>query len=144
MPNTLYIRRHLRSIFFIVSVSAAIGAVVRNSPNYLARYGLIPEYKAGLHCGEVISAEIGDLKRDLIYNGDVLNTTARIQSECNRFNARLLASSVLFEQLVLPPGMVAESLGDVMLKGKSHPVGLVRLWQGAEASPHVSAVSQSG
>jgi adenylate cyclase len=59
-------------------------AVQRNGPYYLARYGFVPEYKAGLHGGEVISAEIGDLKRDLIYSGDVLNTTARIQSECNR------------------------------------------------------------
>jgi len=111
-------------------IDAAIG---RRGPHYLARYGLIPEYKAGVYGGEVISAEIGDLKRDLIYNGDVLNTTARIQSECNRFHARLLVSSTLFEQMVLPPGMEAESLGDVMLKGKRHPIGLVRLRNNSEA-----------
>jgi len=101
--------------------------VQRNKPQYLARYGLVPEYKAGLHGGDVISAEIGDLKRDLIYNGDVLNTTARIQSECNRFNARLLVSSHLLEQLMLPHGVTAENVGDVILKGKRQPIGLVRL-----------------
>jgi len=75
----------------------------------------------------VISAEIGDLKRNLIYNGDVLNTTARIQTECTHFDARLLVSSPLFERLALPPGAAAENLGEVILKGKRHPLGLVRL-----------------
>lgn len=94
---------------------------------YLARYGLSPEYKAGIYGGEVIRAEIGDLKRDLIYNGDVLNTTARIRSECNRFNTRLLAASSIIKQLELPKGIIAENVGAVSLKGKRNPVGLVSL-----------------
>jgi len=102
-------------------------AIRRRGSDYLARYWLIPEFKAGLHGGEVISAEIGDLKRNLIYNGDVLNTTARIQTECTHFDARLLVSSPLFERLALPPGAAAENLGEVILKGKRHPLGLVRL-----------------
>jgi adenylate cyclase len=102
-------------------------AIQRNGPHYLERYGLLPRYKAGLHSGEVISAEIGDLKRALIYTGDVLNTTARIRSECNRLNARLLVSSVLYERLSLPPGVEAESLGEVALPGKRHAIRLVRV-----------------
>lgn len=112
-------------------------AVRRNAPYYLARYGLIPQYKAGLHGGEVISAEIGHLKRDLIYSGDVLNTAARIQSECNRLNARLLVSSVLYERLVLPPGVEAESLGEVDLRGKRRAIGLVRLHRSGEAPARI-------
>src|SRR5688572_5826330 len=42
-------------------------AVQRHASYYVARYGLVPEFKAGLHGGEVVSAEIGDLKRDLVY-----------------------------------------------------------------------------
>jgi adenylate cyclase len=106
----------------------------RHGAYYLARYGVIPEYKAGVHGGEVIRAEIGDLKRDLIYNGDVLNTTARIQSECNRLDARLLVSTSLFRQLLLPPDIVDENLGEIVLKGKQHPMGLVQLRQRDEAT----------
>lgn len=108
-------------------------AVQGNAPRYLARYGFVPEYKAGLHGGEVISAEIGDLKRDLVYSGDVLNTTARIQAECNRREARLLVSSELHRRLVLPPGVEAESLGEVELRGKRRAIGLVRLRRGGGA-----------
>jgi adenylate cyclase len=107
-------------------------AVRRKRPYYLARYGLTPEYKAGLHGGEVISAEIGDLKRDLIYSGDVLNTAARIQSECNRLNARLLVSAALFERLVLPPDVKAEDLGEVDLRGKRHALSLFLLRHNGE------------
>jgi adenylate cyclase len=116
-----------------------IDAVIqRHGAYYLARYGLVPEFKAGLHGGEVISAEIGELKRDLIYSGDVLNTTARIQSECNRLDARLLVSMELFERLVLPAGVEAESLGEVDLRGKRHAIGLVRLRRSGEARVRVS------
>ena len=48
---------------------------------YRDKYGVLPDFKAGLHVGEVISAQIGDIKREIVYNGDVLNTSARIQ-EC--------------------------------------------------------------
>ncbi len=116
-----------------VRVFYEIEAVVqRNRPSYLARYGLVPEFKAGLHGGEVITAEIGDLKRDLVYSGDVLNTTARIQSECNRLKARLLVSSVLYERLMLPPGVEAERLGEIELRGKLEAISLVRLWHNGE------------
>jgi hypothetical protein len=42
-------------------------------------------------------------------------------------------SSVLYERLTLPPGVEAESLGEVALPGKRHAIHLVRL--GAAATP---------
>jgi adenylate cyclase len=123
-----------------VRVFYAIDAMVeRRRPYYLERYGLIPEYKAAVHGGEVISAEIGDLKRDLVYSGDVLNTTARIQSECNRLEARLLVSAELFGRLVLPPGVKAENVGEIDLRGKRHAIGVVRLWDDREAAARAAA-----
>jgi adenylate cyclase len=116
--------------------------VQRHEQHYRSRYGFVPEYKAGVHGGEVVRAEIGDLKRDLIYNGDVLNTTARIQAECNRLGARLLMSSALFERILLPPRIVAESLGDITLKGKRDPVGLVRLSHAAKIPYQESGARQ--
>jgi len=101
--------------------------IFRRRHFYLARYGLSPEYKAGIYGGEVIRAEIGDLKRELIYNGDVLNTTARIRSECTRFNTRLLVAAAIFKLLELPKGVIAENVGEVSLKGKRHPIDLVSL-----------------
>ena len=53
--------------------------IEKKTQRYLDQFGVVPEYKAGVHVGEVMTAEIGDLKRGLVFNGDVLNTGARIQ-----------------------------------------------------------------
>jgi adenylate cyclase len=92
--------------------------------SYLSRYGVVPEYKAGVHVGHVITAEIGDLKKDIVYNGDVLNTASRIQGMCNQHDQRLIASSELAQRLRIPYWIAMEDLGPVSLKGKSLPVEL--------------------
>lgn len=91
---------------------------------YEREYGLMPEFKAGVHWGDVISAQIGDLKREIVYNGDVLNTTARIQSVCNQLGRRLLASAELVDALDLASRYEVEWLGEVELKGKERGVAL--------------------
>ena len=59
---------------------------------YNNKYGVVPEFKAGLNLGKVTVAEVGEIKKELAYHGDVLNTAARIQSKCNDFQKKLLVS----------------------------------------------------
>ena len=99
--------------------------IEKKTQRYLDQFGVVPEYKAGVHVGEVMTAEIGDLKRGLVFNGDVLNTGARIQGECARLGRRLLSSADLFARLTLPDGWSAEEMGSVTLRGKSEPLKLV-------------------
>ena len=99
--------------------------IEKKRQSYLDRFGVAPEYKAGVHMGEVVAAQIGDLKKALVFNGDVLNTGARIQAECSRLDRRLLSSATLFERLTLPEGWTAEPVGPATLRGKSEPVELV-------------------
>ena len=94
----------------------------RRRDTYLRRYNLVPEFKAGVHCGEVVSAEIGDIKKDIVYNGDVLNTASRIQSVCNKYGKRLQVSKELLSLLDLPDYVKASTLGFVDLRGKLHSV----------------------
>lgn len=99
--------------------------IEKKRQRYLDQFGVVPEYKAGVHVGEVMTAEIGDLKRGLVFNGDVLNTGARIQGECARLGRRLVASADLVARLTLPKGLTAEEMGPVTLRGKAEPVELV-------------------
>jgi adenylate cyclase len=90
---------------------------------YRARYGIVPEFKAGVNLGTVTAAEIGVLKRDIAYFSDVLNTAARIQSKCNEFGRRLLISGALRKMLGEQPGLPAmERIGELVLKGKENLV----------------------
>ncbi len=109
-------------VFFAIDA-----AIEDRKQHYLNRYGIVPEYKAGAHLGEVITAEIGDLKKEIVYNGDVLNTAARIQAMCNELERRFVASKQLIQALVVPEDFSIEELGAATLRGKAQPLELVGL-----------------
>jgi adenylate cyclase len=98
--------------------------LLRNSEYYHKHFGVKPAFKAGLHFGKVVSAQIGDLKREIVYNGDVLNTTARIQNECNRYQRDCLVSGTLMNRLKEINGFRWERLDTVKLRGKETEVEL--------------------
>lgn len=99
-------------------------SLLRNSDNYLKTFGIKPEFKAGLHFGKVVSAQIGDLKREIVYNGDVLNTTSRIQNECNKYQRNCLVSGALMNRLKQINGFQWERIDTVTLRGKETEVEL--------------------
>ncbi len=91
---------------------------------YQQAYGLVPQFKAGLHYGEVLAGEIGIIKRDVTYSGDVLNTSARIQSKCNELGTQLLISEELLKLMTPPKPYQSRSLGNIELKGKQEKLNL--------------------
>jgi len=91
---------------------------------YINKYGLSPEYKAGLHYGEVVITEIGESKKEIAYHGDAINTTARICSSCNEVNRKLLISSALLQKLKLQNKYTVETMGNFKLKGKEKVIEL--------------------
>jgi adenylate cyclase len=95
-----------------------------NRRYYRKKYGDIPYFKAGLHFGKVISAQIGDIKREIVYNGDVLNTSARIQEQCNKVNRELLISGILLNQLDIKKEYRVEKIDTVKLRGKESTIEL--------------------
>ncbi|SHJ06866.1 adenylate cyclase [Pseudozobellia thermophila] len=91
---------------------------------YRERYGLIPRFKAGLHGGFLMVAEVGSVKKELAYHGDVINTAARIQEECNNHKASLLISETLLNELDLGSTYLPTSLGSILLKGKHSEINV--------------------
>ena len=91
---------------------------------FLTTYGVVPEFKAGVHAGEVITAQIGELKSEIVYNGDVLNTAARIQAHCNQLGYKLLVSAELMEKIQPGPEYTLIHLGAIPLRGKTEDVPL--------------------
>jgi adenylate cyclase len=85
---------------------------------YHENFGLAPTFKAGFHFGKVTTGEIGALKKEIIFTGDVLNSTARIQGLCNQFNVDILISGDLKESLNLDSKYLIKSFGRKELRGK--------------------------
>jgi adenylate cyclase len=94
------------------------------APTYEKRYGLIPEFKAGLHYGNVTAGEIGSIKRDIIYSGDVLNTTSRIQEQCKIYDVNFLLSRRTFDLIEDKDQFEIVHLGNIELRGKQDKIDL--------------------
>lgn len=92
--------------------------LIKRKDAYLEKYGVFPDFKAALHFGEVTTGEIGALKKEIFFTGDVLNTTARIQGLCNEYGVNLLVSKNLTEQLDFRDKYSVQILGKPRLKGK--------------------------
>lgn len=90
---------------------------------YEQKYGIVPSFKAGVHCGKVTVGEIGSIKKEIVYSGDVLNTTARIQALCNSYNSKMLISSELLHKLSpLDKDFKTDEIGEMTLRGKDKKV----------------------
>jgi len=101
--------------------------VVTKAPSYKEEYGAVPTFRAGLNGGEVVVGECGASKREIAYNGDVVNVAARLEQACKRTRYVALASAELVQRMDLPDGMVADKLGPMRLKGRERQLDVVAL-----------------
>lgn len=92
------------------------------APIYLKKYGVAPELKAGLHYGRVTAGEVGSIKKDIIYSGDVLNTTSRIQEQCNHYKVDFLLSKQIADLIIGLHPYELLPLGNIELRGKEAAV----------------------
>ena len=91
---------------------------------YLKKYNLVPVFKAGIHGGKLIVTEVGTVKKEIAYHGDVINTSARIQGECNKYKELLLSSNILINDLSLSSKYKTEFIGKIELKGKEEKLDI--------------------
>lgn len=99
-------------------------ALSNQADKYQSAYGLVPTFKAAIHLGRVTTGEIGVIKKDIIFSGDVLNTTARIQGLCNQHGVDLLVSEQLLKVLDTESEFNSRPLGEAELKGRNEKVNL--------------------
>lgn len=96
------------------------------TPRYLNKYGVVPKFRTAYHFGSVMVGEIGQIKRDIAFSGDVLNTTSRIQGLCGEFGLDILASQDFANAAyLLPKNVSMRPIGKEKLRGKSVEIELV-------------------
>ena len=116
-----------RALGFAVAATDAIAA---DAARWTRDFGSVPRMRIALHAGPVIAGEIGDLKREIAFLGDTLNTAARIAEEARRHEVLVLASAETLAEARLPARLARRDLGPVALRGKAEPVALVGLTSG--------------
>ena len=106
-------------------------AIYMVSHTYEKKYGIVPEFKAGYHYGMVTTGLIGDIKRDIVFHGDTVNTASRIRSECTTANRNLLLSRDLLQKIPVSDFLTPESIGRIKLKGKEEEIELYTIKEAA-------------
>ena len=97
--------------------------------------------RGGLHGGAVTGGELGDLRRQIVFVGDILNTAARLEEYAKRTGSDLVISGALGQRLALRAGIGAEPCGDLALRGKKASVAAYRLREDVAARADGAAVT---
>src|SRR6266481_5908177 len=97
-------------------------AVERDPTRYEHDFGVVPRFRGGLHGGTVTAGELGDLRQQIVFVGDILNTAARLEEYAKRSGVDLVASGSLLGQLKVPSGVEVRHCGELELRGKGERV----------------------
>ena len=101
---------------------AIVAALEDVAPAFEREFGVAPRLRAALHAGPVISGEIGESKRDIVFHGDVMNTAARLEQATRDLDRRFLVSSDALSRLAATERYAFEPLGPQALRGRAMPV----------------------
>lgn len=98
----------------------------KRSEDFRRRFDITPEFRVGIHVGDVTVGEIGIIKKDIAMSGDTMNTAARIRSATRPLNQKWLASKDFIDTCSLEIWQ-SEFIGNVALKGKEEAMDLYSL-----------------
>jgi adenylate cyclase len=88
-------------------------------------FGAVPKVRGSLHFGPVIVGEIGDVKRAIVFNGDVMNTAARLEELSRNVDGGFLASRAAMEQFSSAPPFPVRELGQLPIRGRADGIDVV-------------------
>ncbi len=109
--------RHYLDCFFAIQ-----DRIAERADLYRREFGVVPNFRAGLHTGSVVISECGDSRRQIAYFGDTMNVTARLQEHCKEVGRALLVSADLLRLVHPGSDLVVEALGPTQLRGRAAAV----------------------
>jgi class 3 adenylate cyclase len=125
-------RRYLDCFFAIQD------RIAERADQYRREFGLVPDFRAGLHTGPVAISECGDSHRQIAFFGDTVNVAARLQAYCKEAGRSLLVSGALLGLINSGTDLgvedfVVEDLGPVLLRGRAAAIELFAVERRAPA-----------
>ena len=108
--------RALRCFLAIRQTLAAATASFRRD------FGLTPQLRGSLHFGIVVVGEIGDIKRHIVFHGDVMNVAARLEEASRAFPGGFVVSGAAVDALGPVQGVALTKLGPLSLRGRVQPL----------------------
>ncbi|MCA0302921.1 MAG: adenylate/guanylate cyclase domain-containing protein [Proteobacteria bacterium] len=94
---------------------------------YRRHYGSAPGFRAALHCGEIVTGQIGDVRREIAFVGDTLNVAARLLDAARETGNDVLVSDELLSRAALPAGILSRSLPTLEVRGREARLAIAAL-----------------
>jgi adenylate cyclase len=85
-------------------------------------FGTEPQLRAALHVGDVIAGEVGVWRRAIVFHGDVMNTTSRLEQATRETGQRVIASAEALRALGSITEFASRDLGTLALRGRNEPI----------------------
>ncbi|MCC8954946.1 adenylate/guanylate cyclase domain-containing protein [Bradyrhizobium sp. Pear77] len=100
-------------------------ALQKATPQFEREFGAVPQIRGSLHFGPVIVGEIGDVKPAIVFNGDVMNTAARLEELSRKVDGGFLASRAAMARFAAPPPFPLSELGTLPIRGRVDGIDVV-------------------
>src|SRR5215471_6110589 len=121
-----------RPIGCFAAIEAALEAA---APDFLRDFDAAPRVRGALHFGPVVVGEVGGRKRDIVFHGDAMNTTSRLEQMARELNRSLVVSADAWRRLLDAHRWVVEDLGTHVLRGRASPLHVYALTAGQPGGP---------
>ncbi len=95
------------------------------SGQFEREFGVVPRIRGSLHFGPVIIGEIGNVKRAIVFNGDVMNTAARLEELSRNVDGGFLASRAAMVRFSSTPPFAVHDLGRLPIRGRADGIDVV-------------------
>jgi adenylate cyclase len=102
-------------------------ALSRAAGQFEREFGASPRIRGSLHFGPVIVGEIGDIKRAIVFNGDVMNTAARLEELSRNVEGGFIASRAAMARFNSAPPFAVRELGQLPIRGRADGIDVVGL-----------------
>jgi len=99
-------------------------ALAEAAADFEREFGVAPRLRAALHAGPVITGEVGGSRRAIVFHGDVMNTTSRIENATRDLQKSFLASEDALNRMAGTDAYALQDLGPRQLRGREAPVRL--------------------
>jgi adenylate cyclase len=99
----------------------------RAASQFEREFGASPRIRGSLHFGPVIVGEIGDIKRAIVFNGDVMNTGARLEELSRGVEGGFIASRAAMARFNSAPPFAVRDLGQLPIRGRADGIDVVGL-----------------
>jgi adenylate cyclase len=97
------------------------------SARLLREFGAAPKIRGSLNFGPVIIGEIGDIKRAIVFNGDTMNTAARLEELSRTVDGGFLAARAAIERFDAASPVGLRDFGTMPIRGRADAIAVMGL-----------------